>query len=45
MIQETLKLWSGNRNGQFSIRINKKWRVCFEWQSDGPENVEITDDH
>jgi toxin HigB-1 len=37
----------GNRKGQFSIRINQKWRICFEWRegSDGPENVEIVDYH
>ncbi len=36
---------AGNRQGQYSIRINKQWRICFEWPSDGPENVEITDYH
>jgi len=38
---------SGYRKGQYSIRINKQWRICFEWlkDSDGPENVEITDYH
>jgi len=36
---------SGDRQGQFSIRINKQWRICFEWLLDGPENVEITDYH
>lgn len=36
---------AGDRNGQFSIRINRQWRICFEWPSDGPENVEITDYH
>jgi proteic killer suppression protein len=35
----------GNRDGQFSIRINHKWRICFEWPGDGPENVEIVDYH
>ena len=35
----------GDRNGQYSIRINQQWRVCFEWPDDGPENVEITDYH
>jgi proteic killer suppression protein len=37
----------GNRNGQFSIRINDQWRVCFEWpeKSPGPTNVEIVDYH
>jgi proteic killer suppression protein len=37
----------GNREGQFSIRINDQWRVCFEWPRDepGPSNVEILDYH
>jgi len=36
---------TGDRQGQYSIRINNQWRICFEWLSDGPENVEITDYH
>lgn len=36
---------SGNRKGQYSIRINDQWRICFEWQEDGPHNVEIADYH
>lgn len=37
----------GKRKGQYSIRINDQWRVCFEWpnQSPGPTNVEIVDYH
>jgi toxin HigB-1 len=37
----------GDRKGQFSIRINDPWRVCFEWHRDeqGPTNVEIVDYH
>ena len=37
----------GNRKGQYSIRINDQWRVCFEWTEDdpGPSNVEIVDYH
>ena len=37
----------GDREGQFSIRINSQWRICFEWPTgdDGPSNVEITDYH
>lgn len=40
-----LETLSGDRQGQFSIRINRQWRICFEWPSDesGPGNVEITD--
>ena len=38
---------SGDRKGQYSIRINDQWRVCFEWPkgSVGPVNVEIVDYH
>ncbi|MEL7464871.1 MAG: type II toxin-antitoxin system RelE/ParE family toxin [Pseudomonadota bacterium] len=37
----------GNRAGQFSIRINQQWRICFEWEDGrpGPSNVEIVDYH
>jgi proteic killer suppression protein len=36
----------GSRKGQFSIRINDKWRICFEWSDEpGPSNVEIVDYH
>lgn len=37
----------GDRKGQYSIRINDQWRVCFEWPegSPGPLNVEIVDYH
>jgi proteic killer suppression protein len=37
----------GDRKGQFSIRINDQWRVCFEWPAEapGPSNVEIVDYH
>jgi proteic killer suppression protein len=37
----------GDRKGQYSIRINNQWRVCFEWdgRSPGPANVEIVDYH
>lgn len=37
----------GNRKGQFSIRINQQWRICFEWSDGelGPSNVEIVDYH
>lgn len=38
---------SGDRKGQYSIRINDQWRTCFEWAEDdrGPTNVEIVDYH
>jgi proteic killer suppression protein len=37
----------GDRRGQFSIRINAQWRICFIWPDgdDGPSHVEITDYH
>ncbi|MEI7556734.1 type II toxin-antitoxin system RelE/ParE family toxin [Candidatus Chlorohelix sp.] len=37
----------GNRNGQFSIRINQQWRICFEWLDGEPHpcNIEIVDYH
>ncbi len=34
-----------DRKGQYSIRINDQYRICFEWQGSGPEKVEITDYH
>lgn len=35
----------GDRKGQFSIRINDQWRICFVWDGDGPDAVEIVDYH
>jgi proteic killer suppression protein len=37
----------GDRRGQFSIRINDQWRICFQWNegATGPSNVEIVDYH
>ena len=42
-----LEALKGDRSGQFSIRINMQWRICFEWPKDatGPSNVEIVDYH
>jgi toxin HigB-1 len=42
-----LEALKGDRKGQFSIRINSQWRVCFEWPQGaiGPVNVEIVDYH
>ena len=40
-----LESLSGDRSGQFSIRINRQWRICFRWEEDGPHDVEITDYH
>jgi proteic killer suppression protein len=35
----------GHRKGQFSIRINDQYRICFNWEAKGQTNVEITDYH
>lgn len=35
----------GNRRGQYSIRINDQWRICFVWQGEGAHQVEIVDYH
>ena len=37
----------GDRKGQYSIRVNDQWRICFEWseKAAGPSNVEIVDYH
>ncbi len=40
-----LEALKGNRAGQHSIRVNKKWRICFTWTAAGPEEVEITNYH
>ncbi len=40
-----LEALKGDRKGQYSIRINDQWRVCFRWQKDGPHDVEIVDYH
>lgn len=40
-----LEALSGNRLGQYSIRINKQWPICFVWTDDGPVAVEIVDYH
>jgi len=40
-----LEKLSGDRDGQYSIRINRQWRICFEWQNGVASNVEIVDYH
>jgi proteic killer suppression protein len=40
-----LEALKGGRAGQFSIRINDQWRVCFRWTTGGVEDVEIVDYH
>lgn len=40
-----LERLSGDREGQYSIRINDQWRVCFRWEEGNAYDVEITDYH
>ena len=40
-----LEKLSGDRQGQYSIRINSQWRICFVWTEAGPEHVEIAGYH
>jgi len=47
LVGNRLEALRGNRQGQWSIRVNDQWRICFEWPqgSPGPLNVEIVDYH
>ena len=40
-----LEALKGDRAGEYSIRINNQWRVCFRWTKAGAEDVEIVDYH
>jgi proteic killer suppression protein len=40
-----LEKLSGKREGQYSIRINDQWRICFEWRENNAYEVEIVDYH
>lgn len=40
-----LEKLKGNRAGQYSIRINDQWRICFEWADNKAKDVEIVDYH
>jgi len=40
-----LEKMKGDRTGQYSIRINDQWRICFEWTTSKARNVEIVDYH
>lgn len=40
-----LEALKGDQLGQFSIRINQQWCICFRWSDEGPEDVEIVDYH
>ena len=40
-----LEMLKGDRAGQHSVRINRQWRICFTWTTEGPADVEIVDYH
>ena len=40
-----LEKLKGDRRGQYSVRINDQWRICFTWTKEGPADVEIVDYH
>ena len=40
-----LEKLKGDREGQYSVRINNRWRICFIWKNNDCYNVEITDYH
>lgn len=40
-----LEVLKGNRKGQWSIRINDQWRICFYWEDGNAEDVQIVDYH
>lgn len=40
-----LEALRGVRRGQFSVRINDQWRICFVWEEGGPADVEVVDYH
>ena len=40
-----LEALKGDRKGQYSIRINKQWRICFKWKDSHASDVEIVDYH
>lgn len=40
-----LEALKGDRQGQHSVRINRQYRICFQWTEAGPEDVEVVDYH
>jgi proteic killer suppression protein len=40
-----LEALKGDRKGQYSVRVNDQWRICFVWTPTGPVDVEIVDYH
>lgn len=43
--ENRLEKLPGDRTGQYSIRINDQWRICFRWEEGNAHDVEITDYH
>ena len=44
-VSNELEAMKGDRKGQYSIRVNKQWRICFKWENGHAADVEITDYH
>lgn len=40
-----LEALGGDREGQYSVRVNRQYRICFSWTGEGPAGVEIVDYH
>ena len=40
-----LEKLAGDRAGQYSVRVNDQWRICFNWRNGNADDVEITDYH
>jgi proteic killer suppression protein len=40
-----LEALKGDRKGQYSVRVNQQWRICFRWDSGDASDVELTDYH
>ena len=40
-----LEALKGERQGQYSSRVNERWRICFRWEEGNAYDVEIADDH
>ena len=45
MYGNRLEALKGDRQGQYSIRVNDQWRICFRWESDDAFDLEIVDYH
>ena len=41
----SLEKLGGDRAGQYSVRVNNQWRICFTWSTNGASNVELVDYH